>query len=48
VLWPALTVDPRYFRTIEHASDVVRAHGETDWAARLIPLTVDGLTLTGG
>jgi hypothetical protein len=32
----------------EHASDVVRAHGETDWAARLIPLTVDGLTLTGG
>jgi Protein of unknown function (DUF2637) len=32
----------------EHASDGVRAHGETDWTARLIPLTVDGSTLTGG
>ena len=27
----------------EHASDLVRAHGETGWTARLIPLTVDGL-----
>ena len=27
----------------EHAYDLVRAHGETGWTARLIPLTVDGL-----
>jgi len=27
----------------EHAYDLVRAHGESGWAARLIPLTVDGL-----
>jgi hypothetical protein len=27
----------------EHAYDLVRAHGEAGWAARLIPLTVDGL-----
>src|SRR3984957_13590795 len=27
----------------EHADDLVRAHGETGWTARLIPLTVDGL-----
>lgn len=27
----------------EHASDLVRAHGESGWTARLIPLTVDGL-----
>jgi hypothetical protein len=27
----------------EHAFDPVRAHGEAGWAARLIPLTVDGL-----
>jgi hypothetical protein len=27
----------------EHAYDLVRAHGETGWIARLIPLTVDGL-----
>jgi hypothetical protein len=27
----------------EHAGDLVRAHGEADWTARLIPLTVDGL-----
>ena len=27
----------------EHASDLVRAQGETGWTARLIPLTVDGL-----
>jgi len=27
----------------EHADDLVRAHGETGWRARLIPLTVDGL-----
>jgi hypothetical protein len=27
----------------EHACDLVRAHGETGWTARLIPLTVDGL-----
>jgi hypothetical protein len=25
------------------ASDLVRAHGETGWTARLVPLTVDGL-----
>jgi hypothetical protein len=27
----------------EHAYDLVRAHGESGWTARLIPLTVDGL-----
>jgi hypothetical protein len=27
----------------EHAYALVRAHGETGWTARLIPLTVDGL-----
>jgi hypothetical protein len=28
----------------EHAYDLVRAHGEAAWTARLVPLTVDGLT----
>jgi hypothetical protein len=28
----------------EHAYDLVRAHGESGWTARMIPLTVDGLT----
>jgi Protein of unknown function (DUF2637) len=27
----------------EHAYDLVRAHGEAEWTARLVPLTVDGL-----
>lgn len=27
----------------EHASELVRAHGESGWTGRLIPLTVDGL-----
>jgi hypothetical protein len=27
----------------EHTGDLVRAHGETGWTARLILLTVDGL-----
>jgi hypothetical protein len=27
----------------EHAYDLVRAHGESGWMARLVPLTVDGL-----
>jgi Protein of unknown function (DUF2637) len=27
----------------EHAYDLVRAHGETGWTGRLVPLTVDGL-----
>lgn len=27
----------------EHAYDLVRAHGEAGWIARLVPLTVDGL-----
>lgn len=27
----------------EHASSLVRAHGESGWTGRLIPLTVDGL-----
>ena len=26
----------------EHAYDLVRAHGEAGWTARLVPLTVDG------
>jgi hypothetical protein len=27
----------------EHAYELVQAHGETGWIARLVPLTVDGL-----
>jgi hypothetical protein len=27
----------------EHAYDLVRAHGESGWTARLVPLMVDGL-----
>src|SRR6201996_6039963 len=27
----------------EHAYELVHAHGETGWTARLVPLTVDGL-----
>ena len=27
----------------EHAYDLVRAHGEAGWTARLVPLTMDGL-----
>jgi hypothetical protein len=27
----------------EHAYDLVRAHGETGWTARMVPPTVDGL-----
>jgi hypothetical protein len=27
----------------EHASSLVRAHGESEWTGRLTPLTVDGL-----
>jgi hypothetical protein len=27
----------------EHAYDLVRAHGETGWSARMVPFTVDGL-----
>src|ERR1700722_16118209 len=27
----------------EHASDLVREHGEAGWTGRFIPLTVDGL-----
>ncbi len=27
----------------EHAYELVRVHGESDWTARLVPLTVDGL-----
>ena len=27
----------------EHAYDLVRAHGEAGWTARLVPMTVDGL-----
>ena len=27
----------------EHAYDLVRAHGEVGWTARMVPLTVDGL-----
>jgi len=27
----------------EHAYDLVRAHGDAGWTARLVPLTVDGL-----
>jgi hypothetical protein len=27
----------------EHAYDLVRAHGESSWTARMVPLTVDGL-----
>jgi Protein of unknown function (DUF2637) len=27
----------------EHAYDLMRAHGESGWAAHMVPLTVDGL-----
>jgi Protein of unknown function (DUF2637) len=27
----------------EHAYDLVQAHGESGWTARMVPLTVDGL-----
>ncbi len=27
----------------EHAYDLVRAHGEAGWTARVVPLTVEGL-----
>jgi len=27
----------------EHAYDLVRAHGEDGWTARMVPLTADGL-----
>jgi hypothetical protein len=27
----------------EHAYELIHAHGETGWTARLVPLTVDGL-----
>jgi len=30
----------------EHVSALVRAHGESGWIGRLIPLTVDGLIYT--
>jgi len=30
----------------EHAYDLVRAHGEAGWTARMVPLTVDGLIYT--
>jgi hypothetical protein len=30
----------------EHVSALVRAHGESGWTGRLIPLTVDGLICT--
>jgi hypothetical protein len=26
----------------EHAYDLVHAHGESGWSARMVPLTVDG------
>jgi hypothetical protein len=29
--------------SFEHAYDLVRAHGESGWTARMVPLTVDGL-----
>jgi hypothetical protein len=31
----------------EHAYDLVRAHGEAGWTARLVPLPVDGLVYAG-
>jgi hypothetical protein len=31
----------------EHGYDLVRAHGEAGWTARLVPLTVDGLIYAG-
>jgi hypothetical protein len=27
----------------KHACDLMRAHGEAGWTARLVPLTVEGL-----
>ena len=40
VLWVAAVAAVASY---EHAYDLVRAHGETGWTARLIPLMVDGL-----
>ena len=49
--WPVMAAD-RVIRwttavaavaSYEHAYDLVRAHGEAGWTARLVPLTVDGL-----
>jgi hypothetical protein len=31
----------------EHASALVREHGESGWTGRLIPLTVDGVVYAG-
>jgi hypothetical protein len=31
----------------QHAYDLVRAHGESGWAACMVPLTVDGLIYAG-
>lgn len=35
--------DVAVMASYEHAYDLVRAHGEAGWTARMIPLTVDGL-----
>jgi Protein of unknown function (DUF2637) len=36
-------IDVAAVASYEHAYDLVRAHGEAGWTARLVPLTVDGL-----
>jgi len=42
--WPCLALRrSRRWRLTSNAYDLVRAHGEAGWTARLIPLTVDGL-----
>ena len=42
--WPSSALPrSRRWRLTEHAYDLVRAHGESGWAGRLIPRTVDGL-----
>ena len=40
---PEAVVGVAAVASYEHAYALVRAHGETGWIGRLVPLTVDGL-----
>src|SRR6266568_1482090 len=43
VIAVAVVAEVAEVASYEHAYDLVRAHGEAGWTARLVPLTVDGL-----
>ena len=43
---PVLGVAAAAVASYEHAYDLVRAHGEDGWTARMVPLTADGLVYT--